>query len=148
MAAGVKLLTVAITTLSAIVFLLWATLSNAEPGSHGFAGLTMTEAVFAGVMFAITNAAMEELVFRGLSLRALQASFSKPGVAILVQALAFGALHYRPPSVPDGLEGASLTFLYGFALGGLAHAARGILAPFLAHVVADILVFLVMIGWT
>lgn len=55
--------------------------------------------------------------------------------------------HCASPSLPSGVTGISLTFLYGIALGVLADQARGILWSWAAHFVADVLVFVVMAGW-
>lgn len=55
--------------------------------------------------------------------------------------------HHASPSLPSGVTGISLTFLYGIVLGVLADQARGTLGSWAAHFVADVLVFVVMVGW-
>jgi membrane protease YdiL (CAAX protease family) len=74
-------------------------------------------------------------------------TFGAKWLAIITQAAAFGALHYSAPSIPSGVVGAGLTFLYGVGLGVLADQARGILGAWVAHFIADVLVFSFMIGW-
>jgi len=77
-------------------------------------------------------ASMEESVLRG-PLQTQWSSEAGPGVAVLVTALVFAAMHlpvYGAPALP-------LDFAVGVALGGLRMLTGRILPSALAHVLAD-----------
>jgi membrane protease YdiL (CAAX protease family) len=90
--------------------------------------------IVGGVGFAVVNAALEELIWRGVLQDRLGPLFGARG-AIALQALSFGVQHFG--GVPRGIVGVILAGLWGVMLGMLRRHARGLLAPFLAHVVAD-----------
>lgn len=100
-----------------------------------------------GAAFAFCNAALEEAVFRGAILGFLEKALASPGGALLVQALLFGALHYRT-GFPNGAWGVVLTAAYGLGLGWLRRRSGGLAAPWLAHAVADAAVFALVVQWT
>jgi membrane protease YdiL (CAAX protease family) len=66
-----------------------------------------------------------------------------PAVAIVLQALSFGALHFG--GFPSGLAGMSLATIYGLMLGALAYRCKGLLAPCAAHVLADSVIFAIVL---
>ena len=147
-APGIKLLVGVVVLLSSAVFLLWAAVVDPEIGIPAeIQHRSALSLVLAGVAFAALNAILEEVVFRGIGLGALSAIFTARWPPVLLQAAAFGALHYSLPSIPSGVSGVALTFAYGIALGVLAELAEGIGASCLAHFLADVLVFSVMMGW-
>ena len=97
------------------------------------------------ILFSMLNAAIEEAAYRGILLAALDATLG-PGVrAVIVQALAFGAIHLYG-GVPRGAVGVALAFVYGVALGALRRMAGGLLAPWIAHVLTDIVIFSIVIA--
>ncbi len=63
--------------------------------------------------------------------------------AVLVQALAFGMLHFN--GYPYGVTGVALASVYGLALGALRLRAGGLLAPWIAHVCADAVIFVLIV---
>lgn len=88
-----------------------------------------------GVLFSAVNAAVEEGAYRGVILHALDSTLG-PGVAALVlQAMAFGALHIE--GFPRGWAGVGLAAIYGVMMGIIKRRADGMLAPWVAHVVTD-----------
>jgi uncharacterized protein len=87
-----------------------------------------------GVLFAIVNATGEELVWRGLLQDRLQILFG-PTMAIAIQGGSFGAQHAH--GFPRGIVGVTLAGIWGLMLGWLRKRSGGILAPILAHVIAD-----------
>jgi uncharacterized protein len=91
-----------------------------------------------GAAFATANAAVEELLFRGAILQQLRYTF---GVwpAVATQAAAFGFFHLH--GYPYGLIGVALATAYGLLLGAIRLRSNGLLAPWLAHVAADSLIF-------
>lgn len=98
----------------------------------------------AALVFALVNAMAEELVYRGVVMRALLPLGSRR--AILLQAAAFGVIHLD--GFPSGWWGVAMTVLYGAVLGWLRLRTRGLAAPFSVHVTADLVIaFLVRFGY-
>jgi hypothetical protein len=85
----------------------------------------------AAALFVLAVAAPvgEELVFRGLLLRAALRDVSFP-LANVVQAALFAAVHFD-------LEAAPFLFLFGLTAGWLARRSGGLLAPIVMHAVLN-----------
>ena len=96
----------------------------------------------AGCLFSVCNSILEEFVWRGTLLPWLRQVFPTP-VAILIQALSFGAAHWH--GLPSGLSGACLATLFGMLLGFITVYRKNLFAPILAHCFADIAVFAILI---
>lgn len=97
----------------------------------------------AGLAFAMGNAALEEAIFRGIMLDALDSAFGPGNTAVVLQAASFALLHYVT-GFPHGGWGLAMTFVYGLMLGTIRRRAQGMLAPWLAHVGADITIFAIL----
>lgn len=100
-------------------------------------GMPLAVLLGGGVVWAALNAFGEESIFRGALTEGLGAAFG-PGAALAIQAVAFGAAHWH--GVPRGVAGVLLATVYGLMLGLLRAKTRGLLAPMLAHVFADLAV--------
>lgn len=101
-----------------------------------------------GVAFALINAALEELIWRGVIQTALVPALRLRAGAlavILIQAVSFGLQHAH--GFPRGVVGVLLAAAWGVMLGLLRQHSRGLLAPFLAHVVADATIALLVLGY-
>jgi hypothetical protein len=98
----------------------------------------------AGVAFALVNSAVEEAIFRGIFLQALDSAVGAGIISLVIQAVIFGWLHYSEVGCPKGLVGVAMAFVYGLLLGYLRYRSRGMLAPWLAHVGTDIAVFTIV----
>jgi hypothetical protein len=98
----------------------------------------------AGLAFAIGNAAVEEFVFRGVYMHSLDSAFGAGMVSVLVQGWLFGAIHYLS-GFPNGLAGLVLATAYGVMLGLLRRRSSGMLAPWLAHAGADMIIFVILV---
>jgi hypothetical protein len=96
-----------------------------------------------GLVFALFNAAAEEAVWRGILLEALLATLPDARVAVLVQAVSFGICHIQ--GFPRGLSGMVLAGIYGVMIGYIRVRSDGMLAPWVAHVFADITIFTILI---
>ena len=94
----------------------------------------------AAVGFAFLNAATEEAVFRGIMMEALDSAMGDGLWSVAAQAVSFAALHYVA-GFPNGVSGFVMTLLYGFMLGIVRRRSKGMLAPWVAHVAADIVIF-------
>ncbi len=100
--------------------------------------------ILAGTVFSVVNAILEEFIWRGVFQRWLM-SFAAPTLAIALQALSFGTIHYH--GFPGGWTGVGLATIYGLMLGALAFRSGGLLAPIVAHVAADAVIFAVVAGY-
>jgi len=99
----------------------------------------------AGLGFALVNAAVEEAIFRGVLLEALDGVFGAGHLSVLLQALPFGLIHLA--GVPGGWLGVALATSYGWLLGLIRRRSGGLLAPVLAHVCADAVIFGMLVAW-
>ena len=98
----------------------------------------------AGLGFAIFNATMEEVVFRGIVMDATDRALGYNFISVVVQAVPFAAFHYLV-GFPNGLLGFFMVFVYGVMLGAVRRASKGMLAPLMAHVAADITIFTILV---
>ncbi len=89
------------------------------------------------------NAVAEELFFRGALQHALTASLGRTA-GIAAQALTFGLIHYR--GFPRGWSGVVLATTFGLMVGALRQRAGGLLAPWLAHVAADVVIAIILMS--
>jgi membrane protease YdiL (CAAX protease family) len=96
-----------------------------------------------GAVFCVVNALLEEIMFRGILLDALDAQLGSLG-AILIQGVAFGVVHAH--GYPPGVIGMLLASLYGLMLGLLRLQAGGLVAPCIAHVCADATIFTIVVS--
>jgi membrane protease YdiL (CAAX protease family) len=99
---------------------------------------------FAGVAFALINSAVEEAIFRGILLQALDSAVGAGIISLVIQAVFFGWMHYSEVGCPKGLSGVAMASAYGLLLGYLRYRSRGMLAPWLAHAGTDIGVFIIV----
>jgi membrane protease YdiL (CAAX protease family) len=133
------LLMVGIVVLSAMGVILWAHLA---PQSAAIRGKILPTGVSARLLpvymagFAAINALIEEIIWRGVEMAALEAAFGVGVLALVLQAGQFGLAHYRG-GFPNGWSGVGLTFLFGLAMGWLRGRTKGLVMPWIAHAVAD-----------
>lgn len=92
--------------------------------------------------FALCNAILEEFVFRAAILRGLLEAFPV-WLALGLQGAVFGLAHLH--GVPGGWSGVLLATIFGIFMGDLMRRSNGLLYPVLAHMVADIVIFLGML---
>lgn len=97
-------------------------------------------------VFAVFNAVTEEAVFRGVLFTALARSSESTLLANAVQAAAFAAIHFEM-GFPNGIVGYVLALIYGLVLGYLRERTNGLLAPIVAHIIADLVIaYVVLFG--
>lgn len=87
-----------------------------------------------GALFAVINATLEEIVWRAVFQDRLT-SIGGPILGVVFQAISFGIAHAH--GVPRGIVGITLAGIWAAMLGALRYRAQGLLAPILAHIVAD-----------
>jgi membrane protease YdiL (CAAX protease family) len=100
---------------------------------------------FMGIGFAALNAAMEEAAFRGIVMQSTDSAFGPGVLSLLLQAVLFGALHFLQ-GFPRGAWGFGMALFYGIMLGHIRRKSRGMLAPWLAHVCADLVIFAILVN--
>lgn len=93
------------------------------------------------VAWSACNAVAEELYFRGALQHELVRGLAGAGVA--VQAVAFGAMHFH--GFPRGWSGVALATAYGLMMGALRRRSGGLLAPWVAHVAADLTILAIRV---
>lgn len=96
----------------------------------------------AGAVFALSNAIMEEVIFRGVLQDALVSQVGQTA-GVVVQAAIFGLGHAH--GYPPGKIGAVLAGLYGLILGVLRQWSGGLGAAILAHVFADATIYAIVV---
>ena len=97
-------------------------------------------AILAGMVgVALLNAALEETMWRGVIMHALSSALPSRWAVWLVQAACFGIWHYR--GFPSGWVGVGLATVFAAMMGVLRTSSRGMLAPFIAHALADLTIF-------
>src|SRR4029077_697736 len=96
-----------------------------------------------GLIFSMVNAAVEEAAYRGVMLHALDRSLGPEFAALLLQALAFGAIHIR--GFPRGWIGVVLASIYGLLMGIIRRRAGGIFAPWITHVFTDVVIATIVV---
>ncbi len=109
-----------------------------EPDISDLVGIIPQQPIYllalGGAVFALANATFEEWVWRGIFQPTLRAEFGLRW-AIVLQAVSFGLAHAH--GFPRGVAGVVLAGSWAVLLGILRQVAGGLLAPVLAHVVAD-----------
>lgn len=98
----------------------------------------------AALLFAVVNAAVEEAAYRGVVLAALDETRITARAALVLQAAAFAALHFRA-GFPRGAVGVGLTFVYGLVLGELRRRAGGLMVPFITHLLTDLVIVTIVL---
>ena len=90
--------------------------------------------VAGGVVFVVVNATLEEAIWRGVFQPELEPELGVNG-AVVVQAVSFGLAHVH--GFPRGALGVALATGWAVLLGFVRHRGSGLLAPILAHLLAD-----------
>lgn len=137
---------VAVTVATSVVLVLWDQFD--QPDVSNLTGqLPRWEGVpwlWTCATFAVVNALLEEIVWRGVFLDAL-ASQLGVGWAVVAQAALFGWAHAQ--GYPSGVVGVVLAGVYGLLLGLLRQRSRGLAAPLIAHIGADATIYGLVMGW-
>jgi len=137
----VRLLSAAACLLAAVALLSWYLLLHpnvADIVKAFVPDLPLGLLIVGGLIFSMVNAAVEEGAYRGVILHALDRSLGPGVAALLLQALAFGAIHIR--GFPRGWLGVGLACIYGLLMGVIRRRAGGMFAPWIAHVFTDVVI--------
>ena len=137
----VRLLSAAACLLAAVALLSWCLLLHpnvADIVKAFVPDLPVGLLIVGGLIFSMVNAAVEEGAYRGVILHALDTSLEPGFAALLLQALAFGAVHIG--GFPRGWLGVGLACIYGLFMGFIRRRAGGMFAPWIAHVFTDVVI--------
>ncbi len=96
------------------------------------------------VGFAAANALIEEIIWRGVMMTALDAVLGAGWLALALQALQFGIAHFRR-GFPNGWLGLAMTAFFGAYMGLIRRYSKGLLACWIAHAVADLIIICLVI---
>src|SRR5205085_590961 len=97
----------------------------------------------AGVCFSVVNAAIEEVIFRGILWEIVAKEWDQ-GAALAITSVLFGIGHLN--GYPPGLLGAIMAGLFGIMLGGLRWWTGGLGLALVCHVIADATIFCILAG--
>lgn len=148
--APVRWLVLAVIPVAVVGLVAWAAVVGNAGLSEGtqqaiasVRGVSLWLLLPGAVLFACANAAAEELFYRGIFMEALLGTVAVMP-AVVLQAVSYGLQHTQ--GFPSGSLGVTLATVYGLVLGVIRIKANGLLAPWLAHVVADLTV-IALIAW-
>ncbi len=140
------LLAVSFTVLAAIALVLWRFTSGADMTRYrAFVPTDIaTPWVFLGLIpFAALNAAFEEILWRGALWRELERPWGR-AAALVITSVSFGLAHAR--GFPSGVVGVGLATIYGVMMGIIRMRTRGLLGPWAAHVIADVVIYAMVVA--
>jgi membrane protease YdiL (CAAX protease family) len=110
---------------------------------QGFAAIPAPVLVPLLGVFALVNAFSEEVVWRGVVQEALARGIRSPWIVVPLQAASFALAHFEA-GFPNGKLGYAMVFTWALSLGYLRIRTRGMLAPWVTHVLADATIALVL----
>jgi membrane protease YdiL (CAAX protease family) len=102
--------------------------------------------ILGGVLFSMLNAAIEEGAYRGVIQNGLEATLGVGTAALCLQAAAFGAVHMRS-GFPRGWIGVGLASVYGLMMGVIRRRSDGMLGPWIAHVLTDVVIVSIILAF-
>jgi hypothetical protein len=102
--------------------------------------------ILGGLLFSMFNAAVEEGAYRGVIQNGLETTLGIGTTALCLQAAAFGALHIRG-GFPRGWIGVGLATVYGLMMGTIRRRSGGMLAPWIAHVLTDMVIASIILAF-
>ena len=108
------------------------------------ANFLLLAAILGWVFFKPVRSALEELIWRGVMQDALGRVLGSTVLVVGLQALSFGVAHAH--GVPRGPMGVLMAGSWAVLLGLLRRHAGGLLAPFVAHVVADAAIAVIILS--
>ena len=94
-----------------------------------------------GFAFLVLNGLVEDIVFFGLLLTASTRVLGRGAIPLV--ALIFGAAHVN--GVPNGAPGVLMAACWGLVLAYLRHRTGGMLATYIAHVIADATIIITLL---
>lgn len=127
---------------SAVALVIWFIVARPEVGEIIMALITRSspaKLLLLGFSFAVLNAGVEEIIWRGAIFDAGERTGLPIAVVVGLQAASFGIAHLH--GFPGGAAGILLSSVYGVILGIFRAQTQGILVPFVTHAVTDFSIF-------
>jgi membrane protease YdiL (CAAX protease family) len=144
---GTLVLALCSTLAAAIGLAFWHALAKPDTtaiyATFGFTALPLPALLAGAVLFSAANGAAEELIYRGFLMQSLLEVVGYLP-ALVLQAAAFGLLHME--GFPSGWAGVGLAAVYGVFMGLVRTRAKGMLAPWMAHVLTDLAIFGILLS--
>jgi membrane protease YdiL (CAAX protease family) len=146
--AAVRTLVAITIVVPILALILWAHFLS--PNLGRYAAMVPQFSLWLIALYAVANAAfnalLEETIWRGVMLEALDSTFG-PGIcAVLIQSVSFAAAHYRN-GFPNGIVGSAMVFVFGLMLGVIRRKSKGILGCWLAHAAVDASIFIMIVHY-
>lgn len=144
--ASVWALVVVTIVVPVIALILWVHFLS--PDLERYAAMVPNLPLWEIALYAVANAAfnalLEETIWRGVMLEALDSGLGAGICALVIQAVSFAAAHYRY-GFPNGIVGSAMVFVFGMMLGVIRRKSKGILGCWLAHSVVDASIFIMIV---
>ncbi|MBF0311951.1 MAG: CPBP family intramembrane metalloprotease [Oligoflexia bacterium] len=129
------------TVVSAAGLIFWYKIANPTlPMEMDLKSASILKIITIGAMFSLINSFYEEIIFRGIYLKFLSNATSSTFIAITVQAIIFGLIHFLN-GVPSGFIGVLLTFFYALMMGHLYLKTKSLVPCIIAHLLCDGVVY-------
>jgi len=123
-----------------VLFSLMAYLAIFQPGKEISEEFLRKNAIWI-LIFILSNAFMEELLFRGIFLQQIS-KYVKPGLAVLLTSIVFALAHIQVLYAPNLLMFLLIVFVLGLLWALLMRFTKSIIASVLFHAGADILIII------
>ena len=138
------LYSILVIVISAIALIVWKSLAKPDIRALMASAMDIDPKYIlpAIIAFPIFNAIAEELMFRWILWDGLTELIQSSIVVIIIQSLIFGLSHYH--GFPNGWLGVGMAAIYGLMLGYIRYRSKGLLAPMLTHIFADITIILIV----
>lgn len=129
-----------------IALLLWVHFLSPDLGRYS--GMVPNYPLWMIALYAVGNAAfnamLEETIWRGVMLEALDSGLGAGVCALLIQSVSFAAAHYRF-GFPNGVVGSAMVLVFGMMLGVIRRQSRGIIGCWIAHTFVDAAIFTMIV---
>ena len=132
------IVTIPLTTVALVGFIASGR-TDLETATEGLDAVPVWVLPLAGLGFALVNPTVEEVLFRGVLQEMLVDRSRDAVIAIVGQAVAFGAIHLD--GVPGGPLGMAMAGGWGAVLGLVRHRSGSIRLAWIVHVTANITIF-------
>ncbi|HEX3625951.1 MAG TPA: CPBP family intramembrane glutamic endopeptidase [Verrucomicrobiae bacterium] len=142
----VRTLVVVTIVVPIIALIVWVRFLSPDLGRY--AGMVPNFSLWLIALYAVANAMfnalLEETIWRGVMLEALDSGIGAGICGLVIQSVSFAAAHYRS-GFPNGIVGSAMAFVFGMMLGIIRRKSRGILGCWLAHTAVDAAIFIMIV---
>jgi membrane protease YdiL (CAAX protease family) len=135
----------AVAIVSSVALYIWAAVTKPNLGDllSLIPNQTLGTLVVVGIAFALFNSIVEESIYRGILWDSFGKIFGNVIIVTLLQAAIFGIAHIQ--GFPRGAIGVAMAFVYGIFLGAIRLRSKGLLAPIIVHIIADLTLYFILL---